>query len=775
MDNTFSGFFRRVSNFSPLPFQERYAADPFGHTIMIVPTGLGKTATATIPWLYAVHQNVPGTPTRLIIILPRQNLTEQTAHVVRSYIEKAELAAAVGILELMAGSDDNDLTLEPGKRTIIVCTQDMYFSRALNRGYARRPPRWPLDFSLYNQDCLLVFDEVQLMSDGLATSAQLTAFREQYGIFGAAPCLWMSATFPPKWLDTVDFRELRPSVRVIEIADDDRNEAVVQGKLHAAKTLAPAPEQCRTPAGCAAFALNIHVPEERTLIIANTVARAREIFTEIRKQHPAAILLHSRFRPKERRLHLKKLNDSTSEGQIVVATQVLEAGVDITSSRMITDVAPWGSLVQRFGRVNRYGDDPDARIWWVDQPLYAKLKADDQERMFKPYAFAEVGRAVERLTHLQSASPANLPEEDGPSPWRHVLRRSDLLDLFDTSPDISGNQIDVSRFIRSGEERDCYIGWRKWEGDPNDAHVTELGDEELCPAPIGEVREFLKKHEAFTFSFTTDKWEKADRERLYPGLILLIRCDEGGYTTGLGWSPESKISVPPIDEGFGMQPEGDSDDRKSAFVKYTQSLWDHTSRVREELEEMLKVLRFPGLANYAEELRIAAAKHDWGKAHVVMQTTLYGGDRGERELLAKSESGRRHSVPHFRHELASTLAMLQSGDSDLAAYVVAAHHGRIRMSIRSMPGEKPEFTRGIKEGDQLPACELTAGVRVPATKLALDSMHMGLGSAEPRVRSWNERALNLRDALGPFRLAFLEMLLRIADGRASTPPSLVAQ
>jgi CRISPR-associated endonuclease/helicase Cas3 len=33
--------------------------------------------------------------------------------------------------------------------------------------------------------------------------------------------------------------------------------------------------------------------------------------------------------------------------------------------------------------------------------------------------------------------------------------------------------------------------------------------------------------------------------------------------------------------------------------------------------------------------------------------------------------------------------------------------------------------------------------------------------------SWTDRVLRLRDELGPFRLAYLEMLLRIADETAS--------
>ena len=41
-------------------------------------------------------------------------------------------------------------------------------------------------------------------------------------------------------------------------------------------------------------------------------------------------------------------------GRIVVATQVVEAGVDISARTLVTELAPWSSLVQRFGRVARY-------------------------------------------------------------------------------------------------------------------------------------------------------------------------------------------------------------------------------------------------------------------------------------------------------------------------------------------------------------------------------------------------------------------------------------
>src|SRR5205085_10867548 len=129
-------------------------------------------------------------------------------------------------------------------------------------------------------------------------------------------------------------------------------------------------------------------------------------------------------------------------GRIVVARQVIEAGIDIDATLMVSDLAPYASMVQRFGRVNRRGERAGCAIYWVDRPVVSKQRAladatelseKDREKVFLPYAASEVAAAEKMLSEMKSAAPADLPElAASPAPWKHVLRRADLLDLFDT-------------------------------------------------------------------------------------------------------------------------------------------------------------------------------------------------------------------------------------------------------------------------------------------------------------------------------------------------------
>jgi CRISPR-associated endonuclease/helicase Cas3 len=290
--------------------------------------------------------------------------------------------------------------------------------------------------------------------------------------------------------------------------------------------------------------------------------------------------------------------------------------------------------------------------------------------------------------------------------------------------------------------------------------MAEVNDEELCPAPIWDV----SPKTVWAWNFVEGAWSRP--ETIYPGMTLLLHVSEGRYTPDYGWRPDSTERVAPI-VSSGPAIEKNDDDRKT-YAKYRQTLEAHTQQVCEEMQRLIEGLPGLGLEPHHGALAVAARFHDWGKAHRVMQKTLQGSDPPYSELLAKSAGNGKHSRRFFRHELASALAMIGAGESDLAAYVVAAHHGRIRVAVRSMPGERltgHERVRGIEDGETLLGCPLGAGVQRAETAVWLEPAK--LGSTRGGAASWTDRALRLRDELGPFRLAYLEMLLRIADETAS--------
>src|SRR5699024_499783 len=172
------------------------------------------------------------------------------------------------------------------------------------------------------------------------------------------------------------------------------------------------------------------------------------------------LLIHARFRAKERREQARQLRQKDVADRIIIATQAIEAGVDISSRTLITELAPWASMVQRFGRCNRYGEynTAGARIHWIDIE-------NDADPL--PYTVEALAASRDKLADLASASPQDLPAVDQARPLTTVLRRKDLLELFNTDPDLSGFDVDVSDYIRDSDTPGVQVFWRDVKDDPN--------------------------------------------------------------------------------------------------------------------------------------------------------------------------------------------------------------------------------------------------------------------------------------------------------------------
>ena len=821
--------------------------------VLVAPTGSGKTAAVTLGWAAHRLRSPDATPRRLVWCLPMRTLVEQTADAVRGWFGK--LAAEVDgasrlprpedVHVLMGGVDDGGWLETPERPAVLVGTQDMLLSRALMRGYASSRAIWPMEFALLHEDAQWVFDEVQLMGAGRATSAQLEAFRRsdmdrtrREGRPAGIPSrsLWISATLDPRWLATVDHPAPAPAsvVRVDPTAAPDGRLARLARaakKLTRSQVVPASPKKSDISDYCGQLAdaiVNARHPELMTLAIVNRVDRAQALHRAIEKRllelkpsAPTLVLVHSRFRPADRRREMDKVvatNDGNPHGRIVVATQAVEAGVDISAAVMFTEIAPWSSMVQRFGRANRYAKLPDgAEVHWIDllQPVTDGTASDkDALDLAIPYTVAELQKSRERLSlsTLTDVAPVHLPPPDELEPPRRVIRRKDLEDLFDTDPDLTGFDVDVSPYVRDADDTDVRVFWRDLsvvEDDP-----PRPRREELCAVSIGAARTWIAKlrtrSKGKSLVFQRDpQWRRRDgRTRTappgwtplqgqpWPGLILLADLDAGGYRESVGFTGDPKnvpaavadsaesigVSPAPAPQGSASLPSGETDGHDEDALSQIEKivpLAEHLRHVTAEAQSLCGALDLE-TGTRAAVVR-AARWHDLGKAHEVFQDTMRRGLDGQDValdiLLAKTVKRSRHERAYFRHELASALAFLAherwSRDADLIAYLIAAHHGKVRMNLRALPREAPpkseragtRFARGVWEGDELPPFDLQGGEHWEGGNLLLTIMELGWD--EVSRESWTERTRELLAALGPFRLAWLETLLRVADWRAS--------
>lgn len=771
----------------PYVYQQRLADEGLPE-VLDVPTGCGKTLAAVLPWLWRrlFHpdsQVRAATPRRLVVVLPMRTLVEQTADVAEGWLR--QVTPAVPVVRLLGGdsASDGSWRLHPEREAVLVGTQDMVLSRALLRGYGCSRYSWAVDAGLLNNDCAYVFDEVQLSGPALPTGRQMQGLRERMGTVLPCTSTWMSATVDPAALRTVDNAQLDEPV-TLAAAD----EVLLGTRLRAGRLVQRAPVQ---PGKNYAADLADHVlararPGHRTLVMVNTVRTARAIADRLQAAagtSSAVVLLHSRFRSPDRRRQLAAaLADPPAAGLIVVATQVLEAGVDMTSAVLVTEAAPWSSVVQRAGRLNRdgtYGDD--AELWWVQPERALPYDDDDLE------ATVAVLRGLEGRLVTSGDLRGLAPSGSGEHP---VLRRKDLVDLFDTTAELTGEDIDISRWIRDGDDHDVSVCWRDLEAQPDKDEPVPTAAE-LCPVPVADLRQWLKEDRPAWLRDPLERgWRPVRREDVRPGITVLLAVHSGGYSEATGWDPTARSAVPVVRDQVPDALAGQDDELGGDTGTTKDGRWvtllQHLADAEAEARQIVGAL--DGVPEHLAAAVIhAAALHDVGKAHPDFQERLLStAPEGERDALrangpwAKSAAGR-GGVPsrarrYLRHELVTALQLrahpelLESEkEPELVVYLAAAHHGRVRLGARSAPDETEGSLLGVRADDQVPAVLLPHDRQLPETTLTLDALRHGSTDGRP---SYTSAALALRDRadLGPVRLTYLEALVRMADWRASAMP-----
>lgn len=923
-EDSFSEFFRLATGgFGPYEWQRLVALDGLPD-ILAVPTGLGKTEVA-LAWAWRLLVDKQKEPLHLVFCLPMRSLVSQTSQRLKNYFEAIKVSNPeidVTVHQLMGGAIDDDWVVKPDKPWVLVGTQDQLLSRALNRGYSMNRFEWPIHFGLLNNDCRWLIDEVQLMGPGLWTTAQLDWMRRKR-FLSLKPCLttWMSATVDASFLSTTD--------RKRDALDEPTREQVVfESKLQNAfesdaelkwwrEAKRPlewwqpeaSPARARegrnrstgksgietvSPEAIAASVKAKHVAGTLSLVICNTVEKAKEVSAALESvEHK--VLLTSRFRREDRARYENRLIDFDAKrkagqlpeddpGLICVSTQVIEAGMDISAHCLFTELAPWPSMLQRLGRLNRKGNDQDAQAWVWEWPKEGGNKRADR---VGPYDFADIELAKKLvnafvpLSQSESFAAAKKQLEAAhqtlienalkpkPSPLPRAL---DVHGLFSTERDVHGGFTDVSAFVRGTDlDVDVKVFWRDWSrtapprGDDLDGPLLEPA-EEGCPVPcFGKhgIQEFLasSKAKAWLWDDEAERWDHVNHWDIRPGMLLMLKRDVGGYDENAGWTGQSSdtlAEVPRAGRGETLR-----DDRRTE-VGYWSKLEDHLKDARREAEQLCDSLMLKGDIKKAVEE--AAGHHDIGKAHPQWQAALPDRSAIPDTLLAKTPrvvsadvsgdpsalrvqftqlrpksyplvdearnrnrtevvrlrwaiddrlsdeelhllrnfagvlwAGHMQFRPGLRHEVASALAMWRKYFESvtkpypaLAVYLVAAHHGKARTVMRSTGSNGDDVFGVRREPNELIISNVPWPMDFSIAKDGADGYWEGdefvlsgpgwTGLVADLLGPWRPEEMSEAGAvprgeprqLGPFALAYLEALVRIADWRASDPTRATA-
>lgn len=355
-------------------FQENLYINPKPFTMLFAPCGRGKT-DAALYWATELMDKKEAN--RIIFALPTQvtcnamfdtlsgddyfgknNVGLYHSRSIEELSEREKKRYEEGIEEIedhQSVVKDETFKGEIFFYPITVTTVD-HLLYAFIHGYSKA------DFSLGNiQTSAIIFDEIHYYDNTMLSNLkQLFHILRQMKI----PHLLMSGTFPEflkseinksneyHWEEDHEGLAFTP----FEIIKKDEKSLISEGVLE---------EETKEKLSLG------YSKGLKQIIILNTIQSAqlayiqlKEYFKKIGYDKPNMILLHSRFIYKDRReIEQKILKQAKAEKHIqengipfvLVATQVIEISLDISSHQLFTECAPVDSIGQRGGRLNRGG------------------------------------------------------------------------------------------------------------------------------------------------------------------------------------------------------------------------------------------------------------------------------------------------------------------------------------------------------------------------------------------------------------------------------------
>ncbi len=438
---------------------------------------------------------------------------------------------------------EDDWARTPSQPTVLCSTVDQVGSRLLFRGYGVSDSMKPVHAGLIGADCLILLDEAHLAEP----------FRQTLD--------WVGLYRGPNWRESktaapwgVALLTATPGVEAqdaFSLDEEDKSHPILKRRLDASKParlIAPvkpgkkAEDEAETDDGgeerdgsrTAAILEQVRhaighfkktmngAPAPAIGVVVNRVARARAVFEQLRTEFQEEpedgsggepILMIGPARPVDRDELAERLQpirpgaERVLEGPlIVVATQCIEAGVDIDLDALITEIAPLDCLRQRFGRLNRAGRDvvPYAAIVAAksdisaraDDPVYGSISRIEllSEAAKRENGDEIVDFGVSQFS-IRMESTALSPKDDAP-----ILLPAHLDLLSQTSP-VPAADPDVALYLHGASRQpdSLTVVWRA-DIDPEwaDQDVTRLltlvppRSLEAIELPIWAVRRWLE-------------------------------------------------------------------------------------------------------------------------------------------------------------------------------------------------------------------------------------------------------------------------------------------
>lgn len=412
----FVAFFRDVNEQKPEPGQEpKPGPEPFSWQLRLMgrvlagkwpdtidlPTGTGKTAVLDMA-VFALAARPDISPRRIVFVIDRRIVVNQVSHramQIRDRIKcgKTDILKTVRdrLLHLSGSSEplgvtalhggipiDGEWARRPDQPWIIVSTVDQFGSRLLFRGYGVTPSMRPIHAGLAGNDCLVVLDEVHLSVPFAQTLAQVASMKRD-ALDRRFAVVEMSAT--PSNANTERFvLDMDKDLGCVEMRR--RVEARKKAELISTKDQDSIPDTVLKT--IESFKNSLDAGDVNSMgVVVNYVRTARQTYRALVDEGYDAHMITGRMRPLDRVRAMKEIRHLTDPDDkhhrdkfaVVVATQSIEVGADISFDALITECAAVDSLRQRFGRLDRRGSKTGnpAKAWIIGPQSVVKSKKPD--------------------------------------------------------------------------------------------------------------------------------------------------------------------------------------------------------------------------------------------------------------------------------------------------------------------------------------------------------------------------------------------------------------